>query len=404
VLGDTDDPIRILRVIARLNVGGPSLHVSYLGEGLATRGYTTTLAAGTISEGEASMAFVAEERGLEVTSVPGLQREISPRRDLTAVTKLRDLIVRHRPHILHTHTAKAGSLGRTAARLVGSARPPVVVHTFHGHMLKGEFDPARTRLFRAVERRLARETDVLVAVSPEVRDELVKVGVAPATKFAVVRLGIELSERMAGATDGAALRASLGIPRDRFCVGWVARMSAVKQPGDVLRALRRLRDLGVDAALIMIGDGPDRPGLEEQARSLGLVEGVHFVGFQHDVGPWFHAFDVLLLPSRSEGTPVSAIETLASGRPVVATDVGGTRDVVEEGISGFLVPFGDVGAAAERLERLARDPALRERMGSAGQRRTLARYRVPRLVEDVDCLYRSLLASKGLTVSPSASR
>ncbi len=403
MLGDVDDPIRILRVIARLNVGGPSLHVSYLGEGLASRGYATTLAAGTISEGEASMAFVAEERGLEVTPVRGLQREISPGRDLMAVSHLRNIIVRVRPHILHTHTAKAGTVGRTAARLAGSARPPVVVHTFHGHMLKGEFDPARTRLFRAVERRLAREADVLVAVSTEVRDELVEVGVAPAAKFAVVRLGIELSERMAGAADGPSLRSSLGISADRFCIGWVARMSSVKQPGDVLRGLRRLRDLGVDAALIMIGDGPERAGLEEQAQSLGLVEGVHFVGFQKDVGPWFNAFDVLLLPSRSEGTPVSAIETLAAGRPVVATDVGGTRDVVEEGISGFLVPFGDVGAAAERLARLARDPELRERMGMAGQQRTLARYRVPRLVEDIDCLYRSLLASKGFVVAAASA-
>ena len=129
------------------------------------------------------------------------------------------------------------------------------------------------------------------------------------------------------------------------------------------------------------------------------IEGVHFVGFQNDVGPWFHAFDVLLLPSRSEGTPVSAIETLASGRPVVATDVGGTRDVVEDGISGFLVPFGDVAAGAERLERLARDPELRARMGAAGQARTLERYRVPRLVEDIDRLYRALLQSKGYTVT-----
>ena len=399
MLGTADEPIRVLRVIARLNVGGPSLHVSYLTEGLALRGYATTLAAGTISAGEASMAFVAERRGIEVESIPGLQREVTPLQDMSVVSHLRDIIRRDRPHVLHTHTAKAGTVGRTAARLAGAARPPVVVHTFHGHMLKGEFDAARTRVFRTIERALARDTDALVAVSPEVRDELVEMGVAPATRFAVVRLGIELSERMAGASDGASLRASLGIPQDRFCVGWVARMSAAKQPGDVLRTVRLLRDRGVDAALILVGDGPERARLEEQARVLDLVEGVHFVGFQNDVGPWFHAFDALLLPSRSEGTPVSAIETLASGRPVVATDVGGTRDVVEDGVSGFIVPFGDVAAGAERLERLAHDDALRKRMGAAGKARTLARYRVPRLVEDVDRLYRSLLQEKGLTVS-----
>ena len=180
MLGTADDPIRVLRVIARLNVGGPSLHVSYLSEGLAERGYATTLAAGTISEGEASMAFVAEQRGIEVESIPGLQREMSPLKDAAAVKCLRDIIRRDRPHILHTHTAKAGTVGRTAARLAGERTTPVVVHTFHGHMLKGEFDPVRTHAFRAIERSLARSTDALVAVSPEVRDELVEVGVAPA--------------------------------------------------------------------------------------------------------------------------------------------------------------------------------------------------------------------------------
>lgn len=386
-------------MIARLNVGGPSLHVSYLSESLAERGYRTILAAGTISKGEASMAFIAEQRGIAIESIPGLQREVSPLKDAAAVKCLRDIIRRDRPHILHTHTAKAGTVGRTAARLAGDARPPVVVHTFHGHMLKGEFDPVRTVVFRAIERNLARSTDALIAVSPEVRDELVEVGVAPASKFAVVRLGIELSERMAGASDGASIRASLGIPPDRFCVGWVARMSAVKQPEDVLRTVRELRNRGVDAALILIGDGPERARLEKRAQELDLVEGIHFVGFQNDVGPWFHAFDVLLLTSRSEGTPVSAIETLASGRPVVATDVGGTRDVVKDGVSGFLVPFGDVAGAAERLERLARDPALRARMGSAGQAFALSSYGVPRLVDDVDRLYRSLLTEKGFSVS-----
>lgn len=394
-----DEPIRVLRVIARLNVGGPSLHVSYLTEGLASRGYTTTLAAGAISRGEASMASVAKRRGIEITSITALQREVSPMADARAVLQLAKLIRRHRPHILHTHTAKAGAVGRVAARLVGSRRPPIVVHTFHGHTLRGYFGPAKEHVYRQIEHALARGTDALVAVSPEVRDDLVAIGVAPASRFAVVRLGIELSERMEGSERGAELRASLGIAQERFTVGWVGRMTAVKQAGDVLRTVRLLHDRGIDGALVMVGDGPDRNKLETLARELGIDGATRFVGFQDDVGPWFHAFDALLLPSRNEGTPVSAIETLASGRPVVATRVGGVADVVQDGIDGYLIELGDVRGAADRLAQLAADPELRRRMGAAGSERVVRRYRVPRLVEDVDRLYRALLAETGFSVS-----
>jgi glycosyltransferase involved in cell wall biosynthesis len=398
VLG-AEEPIRVLRVIARLNVGGPSLHVSYLAEGLASRGYVTTLAAGEISEGEASMAFVAEQRGIDVRPVPELQREVSPLGDSTAVRHLVRLIRQERPHVLHTHTAKAGAVGRAAARLAGPARPPVVVHTFHGHTLEGYFGPVKQAAYRIVERALAHETDALIAVSPEVRDDLLEIGVGRPSQFAVVRLGIELAERMEGAERGSELRDSLDIVPGRFTVGWVGRMTAVKRAHDVLRAVRILHDQGHDPALVMVGDGPDRPELEELARELGIERSTYFVGYQHEVGPWFHAFDALLLPSRNEGTPVSAIETLAAARPVVASRVGGLPDVVEDGVDGYLVPVGDVAAAAARLALLAEDPELRNRMGQAGRERVLARYRVPRLVEDVDRLYRALLAAKGLQVA-----
>jgi glycosyltransferase involved in cell wall biosynthesis len=398
VLG-ADEPIRVLRVIARLNVGGPALHVSYLTEGLGARGYATTLAAGSISEGEGSMASLAERRVGRIVSIPELQREISPVGDAVSVARLVALIRSVRPHVLHTHTAKAGTVGRVAARLAGQSRPPLVVHTFHGHTLRGYFGPAQEQVFRRIETGLARDTDALVAVSPEVRDELVELGVAPATRFAVVRLGIDLEERMAGAGDGRELRSSLGIGPDTFAVGWVGRMTAIKSAEDVLRTVRRLRDRGVDAALVMIGDGPDRPALERLGRDLEIDGVTHFVGFQDDVGRWYHAFDALLLTSRNEGTPVSAIEALASGRPVVATAVGGVPDVVTDGTDGYLVEYGDTGAAADRLALLARDAALRARMGAAGRQRVLRRYRVPRLVEDVDRLYRSLLTAKGLRLS-----
>ena len=386
------EPIRVLRVIARLNMGGPALHVAYLTAGLADRGYETTLVAGELSRGEESMAFVAERLGVPVVTVSELGREISPLRDAIATARLARLIRAQRPHILHTHTAKAGALGRVAALLAGPGARPLVVHTFHGHVLRGYFGPLRGRVFKLVETLLARSTDALVAVSPQVRDDLVALGVAPREKFAVVRLGIELAARVDGA-DRDAARRLLGVPPERFVVGWIGRMTGVKRTGDVLLALRELRARGVDATLCMVGDGPDRAAVEEQAYRLGISRHCLYLGYQENVAGWYAALDALVLPSANEGTPVSAIEALATGRPVVATRVGGVPDVVREGEDGFLVEVGDVDGLAERLARLAADPELRARMGGEARARVLARYSVGRLVDDIDRLYRSLLAA-----------
>jgi glycosyltransferase involved in cell wall biosynthesis len=270
------------------------------------------------------------------------------------------------------------------------------VHTFHGHVLRGYFGPLRSLVFRLLERWLAAHTTALIAVSPQVRDDLVSLGVAPRDRFAVIRLGIELDERVAGAQDGRVeSRHYLGIPPDRFAVGWIGRMTAVKRTDDVLVAFKALRDGGVDAVLCMVGDGPDREELERRAHELGVVRDTLFLGYQEDVAPYYAAFDALVLPSSNEGTPVSAIEALAAGRPVVATRVGGVPDVVQEGKDGFLVEPGATDDLADRLAQLARDPQLRERMGKAGRERVLPRYAVDRLVDDVDRLYRALLSGVG---------
>ncbi|HET7146257.1 MAG TPA: glycosyltransferase family 4 protein [Gaiellaceae bacterium] len=389
------EPITILRVIARLNVGGPALHVAYLTEGLSSRGYDTTLVAGTLARGEASMEHIAAARGVSVVALDDLSREISPLADLRSVLTIVRLIRRHRPQILHTHTAKAGAVGRIAARLAGDARPRVIVHTFHGHVLRGYFGPLKTRFFRVLERGLARWTTTLVAVSPEVRDDLVALGVAPAEKFAVVRLGIELDERVAAAdVRRDEIRRTIGIPADAFVVGWVGRMTAVKRTPDVLEAFARLAADDPGAVLLLVGDGPDREPLERLAHRLGIAKRCRFVGYQDDVGPFYSALDVLLLPSANEGTPVSVIEALAAGRPVVATRVGGVPDVVTDGVDGFVVGAGDIAALGERLVELARDPALRAEMARNGRERVVGRYAVERLVDDTDRLYRTLLAGR----------
>ena len=384
--------IKVLRVIARLNVGGPALHVAYLSAGLADRGYDTTLVAGKVGAGEESMAFVAEQRGVRIETLDDLHREIAPLRDLRTILRLARLIRSERPTILHTHTAKAGAVGRIAALLAGDARPPVIVHTFHGHVLRGYFNPALTAAFRLLERLLARVATKLVAVSPEVRDDLVALGVAPAAKFAVVRLGIELDERVDYDEEGRkATRRLLGIPPDAFVVGWIGRMTAVKRTEDIARTLQALVERGVDGYLCLVGDGPDRTRLERRMHELGVAKRCLFVGYQENVARFYDAMDVLLLTSVNEGTPVSVIEALAAGRPVVATRVGGVSDVVRDGVDGFLAEVADVESLAARLAELAGDPELRTRMGNAGRAHVVDRYAVERLVDDIDRLYRSLL-------------
>lgn len=387
-------PIRVLRVIARLNVGGPALHVTHLAHGLAARGYETTLVAGDVARGEESMAFVADRAGVHVERLPGLSRELSPVRDLLAAIRLARVIRRVRPDVVHTHTAKAGAVGRTATLLAGLRHRPVVVHTFHGHVLRGYFGRLGTVVFRGIETALARRTDRLVAVSPEVRDELVQLGVAPASKFSVIRLGLELERRVTYDGDPAEVRRRHGIDARKFVVGWFGRMTAVKQTDDLLTMLAELRRRrSVDALLLLVGDGDDRARLEQRAHDLGVARSCLFLGYQEDVAPWFAVCDAVVLTSASEGTPATIIEALAAGKPVVATKVGGVSDVVDEGETGFLVRAGDTHALAGRLEVLARDPRRGREMGRLGRERARERYAVERLVGDVDALYRELLTT-----------
>ncbi len=389
-----EEPIRILRVIARLNMGGPAIHVANLAAGLETRGYHTTLVAGSLARGEDSMAFLAERLGVAVVDVPEIQRELSVLPDTRSVLRVAELIRETRPHILHTHTAKAGAIARAAALLAGEARPPVVVHTFHGHVLKGYFGRGRTGFFRQVERSLARSSDALVAVSPEVRDDLVALGVARPEKFVVVRLGIPLDERLDDETADLDYRYEYGIGRDSFVVGWVGRMTAVKDAGAVLHTVAALRARGVDAVACLVGDGPDHESLEQLAHDLEITRSCFFVGYQAEVAGLYRLFDAFYLPSVNEGTPVSAIEALAAATPVVANRVGGVPDVVRDGVDGFLVEPGDTEGAGERLAALAADPRLRRQLGESGRARVRERYSVARLVDDVDRLYRALLESK----------
>ena len=389
----SSDPIRILRVIARLNVGGPALHVSYLAAGLNDYGYETTLVAGSLGEGEGSMESVPRELGVKPVFVRSLQREMHPGGDLAAALALRRLILQLRPDVLHTHTAKAGAIGRFAARLAGPARPKAVVHTFHGHVLHGYFGRGVTEGFRRIEQLAARNTDALVAVSPQIRDDLVELGVAPRNRIAVIRLGLDLDARTV-ATPGTRerLRAELGIPPDSVAVAWLGRMTAIKRVEDLLTGFAHSD--AAAATLVLVGDGPDRAALERLARDLGIFDRCRFTGYRSDVAGMFAAADVVALTSANEGTPVSLIEAMAAGKPVLSTNVGGVPDVVDDEATGLLVPPGSIDGIAEAITRLTADSELRSRLSDGLSATVRRRYSVSRLLGDVDGLYRSLLGER----------
>ena len=369
--------MKIVHAIARLNVGGAALTVLELAAGQQRRGHDVLVVAGSIPPAEASMEFLAVELGVPYVHLPTLQRELSATSDLAAVRALRAILLERRPDVLHTHTAKPGATGRTAALLAGRARPRAVVHTFHGHVLSGYFDRRRELAFRLAERGLAYATDLIIAVSEEVRADLLDLRIAPPEKIAVVSYGFDLDRRVANTS-----AARVG---DGFVIGWAGRMTAIKRPLDLVRVAAKVDG----STLVVAGDGELRPKTEALARRLGVD--ARFLGYVDAMGKWYGAFDAFLLTSLNEGAPVVAIEAQAAGVPVVATDAGGTRTVVDDGETGFVVPVGDVDALAERLIRLRDDPELRRRLGETGASRMRERFSVKRMVDDVDALYATIL-------------
>ncbi len=381
---------RVLRIFSRLNIGGPSLHVILLSAGLRPLGYETRLVVGRESPREGNMLPLAAEKNVVCESMVGLGREIAPLSDLRALAGLHRLMRAWRPAIVHTHTAKAGVLGRIAARAAGV---PTVVHTYHGHVLRGYFSPAKTTLFRWLETRLAGAADALVAVSESVKQDLVELGIAPASRIRVIPVGLDLAHLAAGLPHGG-LRREAGIPLDAPLVGMVGRLVPIKDVPTFLRAARIVRETRPEARFALVGDGEERAALESLCRELGLDGKVAFFGWRRDLAAVYGDLDVVVNASRNEGTPVALIEALAAAKPVVATRVGGTPDLLGEGERGRLVPPGDPSSLARAvLETLEGSEAARCR-AQAGREYVLRRHSSDRLVRDVDALYRDLRAAK----------
>jgi glycosyltransferase involved in cell wall biosynthesis len=406
--------MKILRIIARLNVGGPARHVVWLTEGLKADGYDTLLVAGVVPPGEEDMSYLAAAAGVRPFILSEMSREISLK-DFLTIWKLFRLMRREQPDIVHTHTAKAGTVGRVAgwmyrwltpATLVGKPRRCRFVHTYHGHVFHSYYGQGKTRLFLTVEKLLALTTDRIIVISEQQRFEINEVfGVGRRGQFAVIPLGIDPGVYASWSDRRPDLRRELN-PADReILIGIVGRVTEIKNHELLLQAAALLKkNLSSPVRFVIIGDGNLRRKLEEQVSALGLTEIVTFLGTRTDPEIFYPALDIVALTSLNEGTPLTLIEAMANARPVIATAVGGVVDLLGQPTAssddpdgyrlcerGVLVARGDAPGLARGLERLIDDPRLRDELGRAGLEFVTRHYDKERLLTDIAALYQELV-------------
>lgn len=401
-----DRPKRIVRIIARLNVGGPARHVVWLTSKLHEPEFESTLIAGTVPPGEEDMSYFAVENGVEPIYLAELSRELSPK-DLISVVKIFRELRRLRPDIVHTHTAKAGAVGRTAAflykyltfgTLVGRPRKVRKVHTFHGHVFHSYYGSFKTRIFILIEKLLAKTTDRIIVISEQQLDEIAgKFKIGRREQFVVIPLGIESIEM--NVESKTSLREEFSIPEDRLIAGFIGRLTEIKNLDLLLETASLCQKDAVPVHFAIVGDGHLRESLERRAAELNLTD-LSFAGNRKDIAPILSELDIFVLTSKNEGTPLSMIEAMAASVPVVSTAVGGVVDLagrIERHEDGFeiaeravLVSTFDPADLQKGLLYLLKNEKVRETLGLRTAQFVDERYSVTRLVSDVAQLYRDV--------------
>jgi glycosyltransferase involved in cell wall biosynthesis len=400
-------PATVLRIIARLNTGGPAIHTVLLTRGLDSHRYRSLLVTGIVDPLEGDMGYYAEQMNVVPVVIPELSRRVGALGLVKVFVRLCGLIRRERAAIIHTHTATAGMIGRAAGlvtNLIGTVtgRPRArLVHTFHGHVFHGYFSPFRSRIIVMIERVLARITDRIITVSEAVKRDLVeRYQVCPASLVTVVPLGLDLGWTARLDESTGELRGELGVARDTVTIGLVGRMTAIKNHALLVEAIALL---GIDAVRVfLIGDGELRGEIEAAIEKYGLTRHILLAGWQRDPARIYADLDIVCLTSRNEGTPVALIEAMAAGRPFVATRVGGVEDLVvgeavthAEGFeifgNGILTPPDDPKVLAAALRYLVARPRVRQAMGAVGQAAVLKSFSHERLLQEMQAIYDALL-------------
>lgn len=385
----TNNQVRLLRIITRMNIGGPSRQVALLAD---LEGFDTLTVIGSCTRQEVEDHQCVEALGKRMVRIGSLRRNLNPLEDFRAFFQLIWIIRRFRPQLVHTHTAKAGMLGRLAAWVTGV---PVLVHTYHGHVLEGYFRPQITAFFRNIERWLGNRSNALITLSQQQFEAITNQHrIGDSRKNRIIPLGLSLLDFLQpGGKPDSEWYAQRGIPPETLLIVWVGRLTAIKNPlliPEIARMLLAHEDLP-DWKILVAGDGEMREELEQAIVLTGMENRVQLLGWEYDILSLCRASDIALLTSFQEGTPVSLIEAMASGVPIVATNVGGVQDITGE--AGFLANSGDAGMLTDHLSVLLGDSSIRYRLGEAG-RKQAERYTSYRLKADLKQLYRELV-SKG---------
>ena len=382
--------IRVLHIITRLVLGGAQENTLLTAGGLDRGRYDVTLVSGPTTGPEGSL----EDRipgDITFERVPNLVRDPHPVKDAVTLARLYQLIRRGRYHIVHTHTTKAGMLGRLAAKAAGV---PAIVHTPHGHCFHDYLGARGSEALKWAERGLARITDRIICLTPAERDDHVRYRIAPAERFEVIHSGVDLERFRRVRVDPVSVRRALGISPFGPVVVCVARLVPVKGVQSLLEAVPLVRAAVPGATVVFVGDGTLRPVMERRAASLAPDGGVVFLGLRSDVPELLQMSDVAVLPSLNEGMGRAAVEALAAGRPVVASRISGIQDVVADGETGLLVPPADPRALADAIVRVLATPGLGRAMGARAAV-SVGAYGIDAMIDRIDRLYVQLLTSSG---------
>lgn len=394
---------KVLRILNRFNVGGPTHNATYLTKFLAPE-YETKLIGGKKLESEAAFEYLLKENGIDYSIIENMNRSLNLVKDFKAFLEIRNIIKDYKPDIVHTHASKSGALGRLAAI---SLRVPIIIHTFHGHVFHSYFGKLKTLFYILVERFLAKNSSAIIAISELQKNELTKdFNICPDKKISVIPLGFDLEKFQVNYADQRkSFRDEFCIEENEICIGIIGRLTPIKDHDFFIRAIKKvIRKTNQPLKIFIIGDGEEKTSLMNLSNRLDLAFSthteinskalIHFTSWRSDMNKVYAGLDIVALTSLNEGTPVTLIEAQASNKPIVSTDVGGVRDILQEGVTGLLSPPKDINSYVNNLVSVIENKKLRESMGASGYNNVFEKFSYRRLVRDVKSLYDNLIYEK----------